>query len=195
MTDTKLPTNTSADQTKEAAIQQVNLGYNVEQDRLLFKIGLSDNTELLVWLTNRITKMIWQLLNNETSLPSATSIDANAAPQQAVAQFKQELQAVQTLQKLDFKTEYQPRQVMRNDGALLATNAITIATENNKKTLEMVCYEGMTVRINLNQELILAVCNMLQLACKEAGWSLGVALTLQNPAPITVVNNEIKVLH
>lgn len=195
MTDTKLPTNTSADQTKEAAIQQVNLGYNVEQDRLLFKIGLSDNTELLVWLTNRITKMIWQLLNNETSLPSATSIDANAAPQQAVAQFKQELQAVQTLQKLDFKTEYQPRQVMRNDGALLATNAITIATENNKKTLEMVCYEGMTVRINLNQELILAVCNMLQLACKEAGWSLGVALTLQNPTPITVVNNEIKVLH
>ena len=195
MTDTKLPTNTSADQTKEAAIQQVNLGYNVEQDRLLFKIGLSDNTELLVWLTNRITKMIWQLLNNETSLPSATSIDANAAPQQAVAQFKQELQAVQTLQKLDFKTEYQPRNVIRNDAALLATNAITIATENNKKTLEMVCYEGMTVRINLNQELILAVCNMLQLACKEAGWSLGVALTLQNPAPITVVNNEIKVLH
>lgn len=195
MTDTKLPTNTSADQTKEAAIQQVNLGYNVEQDRLLFKIGLSDNTELLVWLTNRITKMIWQLLNNETSLPSATSIDANAAPQQAVAQFKQELQAVQTLQKLDFKTEYQPRNVIRNDAALLATNAITIATENNKKTLEMVCYEGMTVRINLNQELILAVCNMLQLACREAGWTLGVALTLQNPAPITVVNNEIKVLH
>ena len=195
MTDTKLPTNTSADQTKEAAIQQVNLGYNVEQDRLLFKIGLSDNTELLVWLTNRITKMIWQLLNNETSLPSATSIDANAAPQQAVAQFKQELQAVQTLQKLDFKTEYQPRNVIRNDAALLATKAITIATENNKTTLEMVCYEGMTVRINLNQELILAVCNMLQLACKEAGWSLGVALTLQNPAPITVVNNEIKVLH
>ena len=195
MTDTKLPTNTSADQTKEAAIQQVNLGYNVEQDRLLFKIGLSDNTELLVWLTNRITKMIWQLLNNETSLPSATSIDANEAPQQAVAQFKQELQAVQTLQKLDFKTEYQPRNVIRNDAALLATNAITIATENNKKTLEMVCYEGMTVRINLNQELILAVCNMLQLACREAGWTLGVALTLQNPAPITVVNNEIKVLH
>ena len=195
MTDTKLPTNTSADQTKEAAIQQVNLGYNVEQDRLLFKIGLSDNTELLVWLTNRITKMIWQLLNNETSLPSATSIDANAAPQQAVAQFKQELQAVQTLQKLDFKTEYQPRNAIRNDAALLATYAITIATENNKKTLEMVCYEGMTVRINLNQELILAVCNMLQLACREAGWTLGVALTLQNPAPITVVNNEIKVLH
>ena len=195
MTDTKLPTNTSADQTKEAAIQQVNLGYNVEQDRLLFKIGLSDNTELLVWLTNRITKMIWQLLNNETSLPSAISIDANAAPQQAVAQFKQELQAVQTLEKLDFKTEYQPRNVIRNDAALLATKAITIATENNKTTLEMVCYEGMTVRINLNQELIIAVCNMLQLACKEAAWTLSPALTLQNPTPITVVNNEIKVLH
>ena len=195
MIDAKLPTNTISHQLKEAAIQQVNLGYNAEQDRLLFKIGLSDNTELLVWLTNRITQMIWQLLNNETSLPSATSIDSKAAPQQAVAQFNQELQAVQTLQKLDFKTQYQPRNVMRNDAALLATNVITVATENNKATLEMACLEGMTVRINLNQALILAICNMLQLACKEAGWTLGAALAQQNPAPIAIINNDIKVLH
>ena len=195
MTIDKLPINKIIDQTKEAAIQQVNLGYNAEQDRLLFKIGLSDDTELLVWLTNRIAIMIWQLLNNETSLPSATSIDSNAAPQQAVAQFKQELQATQTLQKLDFKTEYQPRQVMRNEGALLATNAITVVTENKKITLEMPCLEGVTVRINLNQELILAICNMLQLACKEAGWLLGAGFTLQNPTPISVISPDTKVLH
>lgn len=195
MTIDKLPINKIIDQTKEAAIQQVNLGYNAEQDRLLFKIGLSDDTELLVWLTNRIAIMIWQLLNNETSLPSATSIDSNAAPQQAVAQFKQELQSAQTLEKLDFKTEYQPRQTMRNDGVLLATNAITVATENKKITLEMPCLEGVTVRINLNQELILAICNMLQLACKEAGWQLSIGLKSPNKTPIVVINNESKVLH
>ena len=53
----------------EAAIQQINLGYNVQQDRLLLKVGLADNSELLVWLTYRITKQLWQMLNGETHLP------------------------------------------------------------------------------------------------------------------------------
>ena len=90
----------------EAAIQQINLGYNAEQDRLLFRVGLSDNTELLVWLTNRITNMMWSLLTGEAHLPTATSIQAATPPEQAVEQFKQEMQAVDALQKMDFKTEY-----------------------------------------------------------------------------------------
>ena len=133
-----------AEQNIEAAIQQINLSYNAEQDRLLFKVGLSDNSELLVWLTNRITNIIWQLLNNETNIPSATSIRVDAPPQQAVAQFNQELQVAQTLQKLDFATEYQPRPALRNDGAVLAINAITVAYAGKPATLEMTCLEGVT---------------------------------------------------
>ena len=47
-----------AENKPEAAIQQINLGYNTEQDRLLLRVGLADNSELLVWLTNRITKQL-----------------------------------------------------------------------------------------------------------------------------------------
>lgn len=43
--------NLTKAQPVEAAIQQVNLGYNRDQDRLLLKVGLSDNSELVVWLT------------------------------------------------------------------------------------------------------------------------------------------------
>lgn len=157
----------------EAAIQQINLGYNAEQDRLLFRVGLSDNTELLVWLTNRITQMMWSLLTGEAHLPTATSIEVQTPPQQAVEQFKQEAQAVDALQKMDFKTEYQPRPEVRNDGAMLAINVLLISQENKPSSLEMPCLEGVTVRINLNQELTLAICNMLQLACNEAGWTVG----------------------
>ena len=195
MTDTKTPDDQIANQANEAAIQQVNLGYNVEQDRLLFKIGLSNGTELLVWLTNRITKMIWQLLNNETSLPTATSIKTDAPIEQAVAQFKQEVETAKTMQSLDFVTEYRPRKALHDDGALLAINAITVVVENKKTTLEMVCVEGVTVRINLNQELILAICNMLQLACKEAGWQLDTVSSAQNQPPNVQASNPIKVLH
>ena len=188
-----------AKQMLEAGIQQINLSYNTEQDRLLFRVGLSDNTELLVWLTQRITKMIWQLLNHETNLPSAASIRVDAPPAKAVEQFKQEVQATETLNKLDFATEYKPRPAVRNDGAMLAINAVTVAVAGKSPTLEMPCLEGVTVRMNLNQELIIAICNMLQLSCKEANWTLGGAtpapVSASINAPITIVVDDKKILH
>ena len=179
----------------EAAIQQINLGYNAEQDRLLFRVGLSDNTELLVWLTHRITQMMWSLLTGEAHLPTATSIQTQTLPEQAVEQFKQEAQAVDALQKMDFKTEYQPRPEVRNDGAMLAVNVLLISQDNKPSSLEMPCLEGVTVRMNLNSELTLAICNMLQLACKEASWTIGQAPTSQPSTQIEPQANAKKVLH
>lgn len=177
--------NTTLQSKPEAAIQQINLGYNIQQDRLLLRVGLADNSELLVWLTQRITKQIWQMLNGETHLPTATSIQAETPPQQAVAQFKQEVEATEALQKLDFATEYQTRKEVVNYGALLAINVMVISIDNKPPSLELPCLEGITVRMNLSQELILALCNMLQLSAKEAAWALG-AVNKQYTEPQTV---------
>ena len=181
----------------EAAIQQINLGYNAQQDRLLLRVGLSDNSELLVWLTYRITKQLWQLLNGETHLPTATSIQSETPPQQAVAQFKQEAQVVDTLQKLDFITEYKPRTDIVNDGAMFATSIVLINHDNKPTSLELPCLEGITVRMNLSQELILALCSMLQLSSKEAAWELGLACKLNAEIPATTIlaTNAKKILH
>ena len=181
----------------EAAIQQLNLGYNAQQDRLLLRVGLSDNSELLVWLTYRITKQLWQLLNGETHLPTATSIEAETPPQQAVAQFKQEAQVVDTLQKLDFITEYKPRTDIVNDGAMLATSIVLINHDNKPTSLELPCLEGITVRMNLSQELILALCSMLQLSSKEAAWELGLAnkFNAEIPTVTLLATDAKKILH
>lgn len=173
----------------EAAIQQLNLGYNREQDRLLFRVGLSDNTELMVWLTYRIAKQMWALLNGETHLPTANSIQIETPPAQAVQQFQQEVQAAETLQKMDFSTEYQPRKEVRNDGALLATSLQL--TDDGVKHLDITCLEGLNVRMNLTPELILAICNMLQLSAKEASWDIGAPLSM----PLLADAGEHKVLH
>ena len=183
----------------EAAIQQINLGYNAQQDRLLLKVGLSDNSELLLWLTQRITKQLWQMLNGEAHLPSATSIQTETPPQQAVEQFKHELQATEVLQKLDFATEYQARTEVVNNGAMLAVSVVIINVENRPPSLEMPCLEGITVRMNLTQELILALCNMLQLSAKEAAWQLGMpSLHQLEPQPATLIEvaaDSKKILH
>lgn len=179
----------------DAAIQQINLGYNTEQDRLLLRVGLSDNSELLVWLTNRITKQLWQLLTGETHLPTATSIQAATPPEKAVEQFKQEVQATETLGKMDFVTEYQPRKEVVNNGAMLAISLTLVSVEQRLPTLEIPCLEGITVRINLTQELILALCNMLQLSSKEAGWDIGSPMQSQVQAALVNDTSAKKLLH
>lgn len=158
---------------------------------MLFRVGLSDNTELMVWLTLRITRQLWALLNGETHLPTASSIQIETPPAQAVEQFKQEAQAVESLQKMDFATEYQPRQQARGEGVLLAT-ALQL-TDDGVKHLDITCLEGVNVRMNLTQELILAICNMLQLSSKEAGWD--VATPASVAASVAVISAEQKLLH
>lgn len=187
--------NLPAENQPEAAIQQINLGYNVEQDRLLLRVGLADNSELRVWLTYRIAKRIWQLLNGEAHIPIATSIQPEEMPERAVEQFKQEAQVAETLQNMDFATEYEPREEVVNDGTMLATSALLISGGQNPPMLEMPCLEGITVRMNLTQELILALCNMLQLICKEAAWDIG--STTQTPVRMSLMAdaNVKKVLH
>ena len=187
--------NTTLQDKSEAAIQQINLGYNAQQDRLLLRVGLADNSELLVWLTYRITKQLWQILNGESHLPTATSIQAETPPQQAVEQFKQEIEATEALKKMDFATEYQARKEVVNDGALLAVSVLMINYSNKPTSLELPCLEGITVRMNLTQELTLALCNMLQLSAKEATWALD-TLAATPASAMLVPNDDVKkVLH
>lgn len=167
----------------EAVIQQLNLGYNAQQDRLLLRVGLSDDSELLLWITYRIARQLWQLLSGETHLPTADSIQPDAPATSAVEQFKLEAQAANALQKMDFSTKYQPRKEIRNDGALLAIS-LELSGEGIKH-LDIACLEGVTVGMNLPPALVLAMCNMLQLSMRESGWNIG-----SKAAPQPLVNPE-----
>ena len=186
----------ASSQKTDVGIQQLNLSYIADQDRLLLRVGLSDNSELTVWLTYRITRMIWQLLNVEAHLPSANSIQAGTPPQQAVQQFQQEVQTTEALQKMDFQSPYTPRQEVVNEQPMLVTNVLLHTQDGKPQGLEMPCLEGINVRINLNQELILALCNMLQLSCKEAAWELTGAPPMLVTTPSAIaIEGDNKVLH
>ena len=46
------------------SIEQINLGYNQQEDRLLLKVGMVDKSEIALWITRRICKSLWNLLQN-----------------------------------------------------------------------------------------------------------------------------------
>lgn len=179
----------STEEKKEASIQQLNLSYDKVQDRLLFRVGLSDDSELVLWFTYRFSRQLWAALNDETHLPAAKPFASKKSPAESVTQFKQEVQATKALKKMDFATEYTPRKAVRNDKVMLATEMKL--SEAGAKHIDITCQEGVVVHINLNQALVLALCNMLQLTTKEAGWDMDVSIV---PA-IKVEESETGVLH
>jgi len=154
-------------------IKQINLSYQQDQDRLLLRVGLDNDTELVLWLTYRVAKSIWALLNGGVTLAVQKSQHVTEVPEVAVAQFHEEVKVTDTLKKLDFSTEYQPPKEMLNKTVMLATKVSVPDNHKPPKALEISCLEGMTIRLNLNQEITLAICNMLQLTSKEADWDIG----------------------
>ncbi len=60
-----------------------------------------------------MAKKLMGLLKVERHLSSSEGDPLHEEPIEAVEQFKKEVKAVDTLEKMDFKTEYQPRKEVR----------------------------------------------------------------------------------
>jgi len=158
----------------ELGIQQLNLSYDNVQDRLLFLVGLSDDTEIALWFTYRFSRGLWAALNSDAHMPLSKAFFQSEAAE-AVQQFEQEVKATEALSKLDFATEYTPRDSLQDDGTLLA---VSFKLDEDAKLLEITCLEELAVNVNLTPELVLAISNMLQFAAKEANWSMDEAVSV-----------------
>ena len=194
-----------------AVIDQLNLGFDADQDRLLFKVGLSDNTELVIWLTRRITKSIWNWVKTsqealldepvqvftmnaqgglEEVMPKIISALKTSTPQ--LHENLPEGNLLETAQPgVDFKTEYRANRTPRLPAPMLAVSCRVVTDNPTQFVLEFGARNGQMANVALSLELKVAFTNMLQLACKEAAWDLSaVASHFVTPSA-----NATQVLH
>lgn len=162
----------------QSGIEQINLGFNDQEDRLLLKLGLIDKTEIAVWISRRICKTMWGLLQGAqvTLLPSATNLSPPAitpdSKTEVMESFAREVAEQKAIEHMDFKSEYTTNRQTLTDEPMLAIQCIVISEENQLPNLELQCKNGQAVKIALSNELVHAMTNMMQLATREAGWDL-----------------------
>lgn len=163
----------------QSGIEQINLGFNEQEDRLLLKLGLIDKTEIAVWVSRRICKAMWALLQStQLTLPPAVTI-TNTTPamtadskSQVMETFAREVAEQKAMEKMDFNSTYRPDRQTLTDEPMLAIQCIVISAENQLPNMELQCKNGQSVKIALSNELVHALTNMMQLATREAGWDL-----------------------
>ncbi len=161
----------------ETAIQQLNLGYDSDQDRLLLKVGLPDHVEVAVWLTRRVVKSLWVLLQGkahaaETSGHALVMVASSNLQELSVNSSMQEAFDNASQKPLAFSIVYEARTPLMEQPILVSSCELFTHDEGQSR-LEMQAKDGKAIKMILNIELILALTNMLQLASKEAAWDLG----------------------
>jgi hypothetical protein len=163
----------------ESAIEQINLGFNEQEDRLLLKVGLADKTEVAVWITRRVCKAMWSALQSAGNalLPTTAQFSAPtiATPDgkiQAVENFIKEADNQKKIEDLDFKSEYIADRQARSDAPMLAVQCMIVTIGSLPPQLELQCTNGQSVKMALTNELVNAITSMMQLATREAGWDL-----------------------
>jgi hypothetical protein len=158
-----------------ASIQQLNLGYDGLQDRLLLRLGLSDNTEIKIWLTRRIVKAVWGLLQSADLLPVTAPDMFKAEASETRDQAAKQSAPHQPLKQLDFTETYDASRTDLTDAPILPRECRILALDNGQHVMELLADDNVNLRIPMNQELIQALTNMLQITSKEAGWDLSLA--------------------
>lgn len=165
-----------------AVIEQINIAYDADQDRLLLKVGLSDNTELSIWLTRRIVKSIWTWLYGSQSkaepalqvfmMNAQGGLDAVPPKLMTMKEISVDSLAESATASLEFKTPYQAQRVPIINEALLAVACEIVEDSATQFVLDLSARDQKRARVAFSLELKMAFFNMLQLAIKEAGWDI-----------------------
>lgn len=176
------------------AIEQLNLGYNQLEDRLLLKVGMADQSEIALWITRRVCKELWHLLQEsheqmvsalkEEPEPLLESEDAEKdvevitlpAPKMLKKSEPLETDPKETRQRyqetMDFNQTYAANRKPLAEVPILVVSCDIKAGTDQKSSLSFKAKAGEVVTMGLTLELVVALTNMMQLATKEASWDL-----------------------
>lgn len=157
----------------DVSIQQLNLGYDGLEDRLLLRLGLTDNTEVAIWLTRKMVKIMWSMLQG-SQMASLLSPDTFAPEAQPILEeIARTVEPGGVPRKMDFSETYKSGRKPRTQQPILPSDCRMVSLDHGKKhRLELEAKDAYTVRIALTPEISQALINMLQLATKEAVWDL-----------------------
>ena len=173
-------------------ITQLQITFNPEQDRLLFRVNGSNQTEIRAWFTRRLVKQLWpnllQLLTQKVSQDVPT---ANDDARRMVLGMQHEA----SVSKADFSQPYRAEatQFPLGKEPFVASKLKMTVLPKSMYLLSMHPAQGQGVDLRLNDTLLHGLCRMLQKACKEAEWEL--LLEIPGSQPSGAVNVQARVLN
>ena len=161
-------------------IRQIQVANDSLQDRLVLRIATQANEEIRVFFTRRFLRELWphlisMLLDHLAAQPVLSSDIPEADAPEETASFEKPFSNDDPLYPL-------------GSMPLLASEATLEAAGPGLARLILREARERSFNMNLNAELLQALCAMLRAASEQAGWELG--LDYGQPAPTPSVSGK-----
>lgn len=151
------------------AISQMQMAYNPEEDRILFRVNSSDDKEFRFWLTRRFSILMLKVLREHLDRDPDVSTQGTAEDRQAVKAFKQE-QAMSTA-NFSEKFREENKELPQGDDIKVAFK-LTYKLAGDNLQLGIQPRQGQGINMAINREINLSITRLLLAAAKKGDWQL-----------------------
>ena len=155
------------------ALHQITLTYTPEEDRMLLRIGTSENTEYQFWLTRRFIDVLWKAIIENLKKNPDIKPDMTPKVQDALVAMSHQ----HAIQASDFSTQHtEDNENLTSDtGPLVVTGGGISQISDTITRLIFHTSNGGGFNISINQKLMHAFCHVILSTTESAGWGLGLA--------------------
>lgn len=175
-------------------VKQIGMDFLPFEDRMMLKIGTEPASDLKFWITRRYFKIMWEALLSALERHLSADRGLGEAARRALLAMQQQ----EKLAKTDFNQPFQD--VTLNPGPAEAPRVYPvlfgISVSQQKPDLWKVVLmlrNKRSVDINLNDDMILSLCALMQRTLGAAEWDLKLKGLEAVAAPVDV--GERRVVH
>jgi hypothetical protein len=155
-------------------LHQMTVVYTLEQDRLLFRVNTKELVEFRLWLTRLLVRKLWESLVKRFEATPQVAVQAAPGAKEAIMSMRHE----QALQSSDFTKKHEPpaKEPEPEEEPLLVTGFECRQISETVSRLTLRTQKGTHVNLNLNDDLLHALCHLIRNASQQADWALGLAM-------------------
>ena len=151
------------------SINQIQIVYSPEEDRILFRVNSTDRKEFRFWLTRRFTVLLVKVLTEHRSRDPDVASQVTAQAKEAVQSFKQE----RAVAGANFKQQFtQEGNEYPLGSDIVLAHKITYKIQGDQLNLAIQPKEGQGINMVLSQDINATVTRLLGTAVAQADWRI-----------------------
>ena len=149
------------------SISQMQMMYNPEEDRILFRVNSTDKKEFRFWITRRYALLMLKILKEHRESDPDVVIQATPEAKQALQSFKQE----KAIGQADFskKFEEEANELPLGSEVPIAFK-LNYGIKDGNLQLGVQPKEGQGISVVISQDLNVTLTQLLLAAAKKADW-------------------------
>ncbi len=151
------------------AISQMQMLYDPEEDRILFRLNTLSRQQFRFWLTRRYALLLLRVLKEHVERDPDISIQGTPAAKEAVKSFKQE----QAIRSANFKQEFDEAVADLPLGqAIPVAFKLTYNMNDGNLNIGIQPKTGQGINMAINREINNSLTQLLVSAARKGEWGL-----------------------